>query len=558
MNKTASTKNRLIKRKFAIYRMKEAIQYFWNREWLLSICAGVLLGFSFPPYPLPFLQFPAIILLFRLITLSKSARQAAYYSYPGFIIWNVIVSYWMMMATVAGGVAAIIANSVLMSLVVMLLFKAQEKLGNGWFIALLQTAFWVSFEYLHLHWALSWPWLSLGNGWANAVKFIQYISGTGYLGISFWVMLSSALWYQAIQNKQRQYKIGAGVITLLFPILSLVMLPFITTHPGPTQTQKKVQIVAAQPNFNALKPNGGYGTPLKAVDHLLKLSDSVRTPKTSVILWPESGIYPYISNLANSGINERLVKERLRRKAVSWNTIIIGGTEYVEYYRDSPPPPLPRHDARGVPYLTYNAAVAFYPDKTLKVYRKHNLVPVIERFPFVQVFNKLDVFHWVNWAAIQQFGEGRKPTLFTAKGVKFPVLICYDSIYPGWVRHFVQDGAGFITVITDDGWWGNSSGHIQHFDFDRLRAIEFRRWIVQDSNNGTSGVIAPDGSVLKRTKFGGQAEFRFDAPVLHKKTFYTRHGDWLPVSLLGFSAASIILMIIIELNRRGAKVEGRN
>ncbi len=449
-----------------------------------------------------------------------------------------------MMATVAGGVAAILANSIVMSLVVMLLFKAQEKLDNGWLVALLQTAFWVSFEYLHFHWPLSWPWLSLGNAWANAIWVIQYISGTGFLGISFWVMFSSALWFQAIRRKEFQYKIVATVITLLFPVISLLMFPSISAKTS-TQTENKIQVAAVQPNFNTFKPNGGYRSPLKANNHLIDLSDSVRTSNTRLILWPESGIYPYLSNLAAPNMRERVVKNRLKETAAKWNTIIVGGTEYFDYFKNDSLPPLPRH-SNGIPYLTYNAAVAFYPNGDIKVYRKHNLVPVIERMPFVRVFNKIDIFNWINWASIQQFGEGQKPTLFMSENEKFPVLICYDSIYPGWVRHFIQNGAGFITVITDDGWWGNSSGHIQHFDFGRLRAIEFRRWVVQDSNNGTSGVIAPDGSVIKHTSFGIQTAFRFNVPVLHQQTFYTRHGDWLPVSLLGISLAGIMLLIFIK------------
>jgi apolipoprotein N-acyltransferase len=238
----------------------------------------------------------------------------------------------------------------------------------------------------------------------------------------------------------------------------------------------------------------------------------------------------------------------LRNRAEAWNTTIIGGTEYVQYFPKNHHPPLPRYDG-SIPYLTYNAAVGFYPNQTIRVYKKHNLVPVIERLPFVLVFNKLDVFHWVNWAAIQQFGEGQKTTLFNIDDTKVPVLICYDSIYPGWVRPFVQKGAGFITVITDDGWWGNSSGHVQHFDYARLRAIEFRRWVMQDSNNGTSGVIAPDGSVLRRTEFGIATAIKYDVPVLHKQTFYTRHGDWLPVSMLGLSAAGILLLIFIKVSK---------
>lgn len=524
--------------------MKNSFQYFWNNGWLLSIAAGILLGLSFPPFPLPFLQFPAVIFILRIITLSETAKQAAYITWPGFILWNLIVSYWLIMATVAGGVAAIVATAVLMSFLVMLLFKAQEKFNNGWLIALLQTAFWVSFEYLLFHWPLSWPWLSFGNGWANATLFIQYISGTGFLGISFWVMLSSTLIYQAIRSRKIQYKIGAAFVVLLFPVLSLAMKPFISTH-----AENKVQIVAIQPNFNTYKPNGGYGSPVGALNHLLRMSDSARTRDTKVILWPESAIYPYLTNSPAFGYRGHLIKNRLKEAAQKWNTTIIGGTEYFEYYKNRPHPPLPRHMGT-IPYLTYNAAVAFYPNQTTEVYRKHNLVPVIERLPFVRVFNKLDVFNWVNWPKIQRFGIGQQATLFKADHTTFPALICYDSVYPGWVRNFIKEGAGFITVITNDGWWGNSSGHMQHFAYARLRAIEFRRWVVQDSNSGTSGVIAPDGTIIKRFGYGIQTAFKFNVPILQKQTFYTKHGDWLPVSLLGFAIAGIIWMIGMRLWRQ--------
>ena len=160
--------------------MSTYFQQFWNNKWLLSIISGILLGLSFPPFPFPFLQFPAFIFVFRLIDLSNSAKDAAYHIYPGFLVWNIIVSYWLMMASLAAGIAAILAHAVLMALVVMLQYHAQKRLSRGWLIALLQAAFWVSFEYLHHQWDLSWPWLSLGNGWANATAVIQYISVTGF------------------------------------------------------------------------------------------------------------------------------------------------------------------------------------------------------------------------------------------------------------------------------------------------------------------------------------------------------------------------------------------
>src|SRR5699024_7198099 len=117
-----------------------------------------------------------------------------------------------------------LANSAVMTLPVMLQYQAQKKLNNIWLIALLQTAFWVSYEYLHHHWDLAWPWLSLGNAWANVPELVQYISATGYLGVSFWVVLVSSLTYQAIKRSRKPAGYVAAALAILFPAISLVQL----------------------------------------------------------------------------------------------------------------------------------------------------------------------------------------------------------------------------------------------------------------------------------------------------------------------------------------------
>jgi apolipoprotein N-acyltransferase len=518
--------------------MKSTIQQFWNSRWMLSILSGILLGLSFPPFPFPFLQFPAFIFIFQLMSLCRSAKEAAYFVYPGFLIWNIVVSYWLMMASVAAGTAAILANAVLMALTVMLQFKAQEKFSSGWIIALLQTAFWVSFEYLHHQWDLSWPWLSLGNGWSDATAVIQYISATGFLGISFWVMLGSALSWQAIRQRKKNLKISAACILLLFPIISVIQGSFMNP-----QSDTSVETVVAQPNFDSYEDLGGFDSPRQTLDLLLRLSDSVRTQNTQLIVWPENGIHPYITNRNKPGSFTDRIKNRLKDRAADWNTTIIGGTPFIEYYVKDDHPPMPRQEGENL-FLTFNAATSFYPDSTMQVYRKHNLVTIVERFPFAHFFNAVDVFGLIDWPDIQGFGQGNKPDQFRAGSTLTPALICYDSVYPGWIRTFVQNGAGFITVITNDGWWGDSSGHTQHFAYARLRAVEFRRWVVRSANNGISGVIGPDGSIKKETDYWTRTAFRYNVPVLTAQTFYARHGDWLPIGLLVISVGGIVMLFV--------------
>lgn len=517
--------------------MNTLTDIFWNRKWTISLTAGILLGLAFPPFPFPFLLFPALVLLFRLINLSESAREAAYYSYPGFVIWNLITTYWLMLADVAAGVAAILANAAVMTLPIMLQYQAQKKLNNTWLIALLQAAFWVSYEYLHHQWDLAWPWLSFGNAWAGVPELVQYISATGYLGISFWVVLVSSLIYQAIKRSHRPAGYAAAALAVLFPVISLVQLSVLDL-----ESRSSVETVVVQPNFDSYQTYGGYNTTHEAMESLLSLSDSARTESTQLIVWPENGIHPalYSRQVTNRAANK--IKTILMTRSSEWGIPIIGGATYFEYYTPEQAPPLPRGSADN-PWLYFNSALAFYPDNSLQVYRKRNLVPIVERIPFVHFLDAIDVLEWVDWKALQGYGKGNGADPFPVANTQTPALVCYDSVFPSWVRAFVNNGAGFITVITNDGWWGNTSGHAQHFAYARLRALEFRRWVVRSANNGISGIIAPDGSVKVETGYWEQTAFTYDVPVITEQTLYARFGDWLPIGLLIISAGGVVLIL---------------
>lgn len=517
--------------------MNSLTDIFWHRKWVISLTAGILLGLAFPPFPFPFLLFPALVLLFRLIDLSETAREAAYHSYPALVIWNLITTYWLMLATVAAGIAAILANAAVMTLPVMLQHQAQKKLNNIWLIALLQTAFWVSYEYLHHHWDLAWPWLALGNAWANVPELVQYISATGYLGISFWVVLVSSLAYQAIKESYKTVIYAAAALAVLFPAISLVQLSMLDL-----ESRSTVKTVVVQPNFDSYHTYGGYDTAQQAMQSLLALSDSARTEETQLIVWPENGIHPALANRQITDRDANSIKALLINRSSEWGVPIIGGATYFEYYTPEQTPLLPQGSADS-PWLYFNSALAFYPDGSLQVYRKHNLVPIVERMPFVHFLDAIDVLDWVNWKTLQGYGKGNGAEPFPVAHTQTPALVCYDSVFPGWIRAFINNDAGFITIITNDGWWGNTSGHSQHFAYARLRALEFRRWVVRSANNGISGIIAADGNVKVETGYWERTAFTYDVPVITEQTLYARLGDWLPIGLLVLSAGGMVLML---------------
>ena len=490
---------------------------FLENKWYVSLTAGLLLGLSFPPVNLSFLSIPAIVLLIHLANSVDSYKKLIRYSYPGFLLWNVITTYWLMMASWGAGAGAIVANSFLMTLPLLLMKYFQKRYSSSIFIVILQAAAWTSYEYLHHHWDLSWPWLALGNAWANQISLIQYISITGHLGISFWVVITAALAYQAIIKTEKRIATLALFVFLGIPFGSLI---YFGIDKPDISNGETVQVTVAQPNHDSYQDFGGMSGNREVLDSLFAVTSKFKTAGTELVVWPENAIEGQMT------MNSYVVN-RIADSARVWNSNFIVGTGLVEFYRDEEPPLFYGRNRGEVPYNIFNATLYVDNNGLKSRYNKRNLVPFVERFPFVKFFSKIDVFGWFNWGRLAGFGKGNSPDMIQTDHFATPGLVCYDSVYPSWTREFVKRDAGFITIITNDGWWGNSSGHKQHFSYAKLRAIEFNRWIVRSANNGTSGIIRPDGTVEQKTDYWVRTGFSSTIPVLEKQTLYTRFGDWL-------------------------------
>jgi apolipoprotein N-acyltransferase len=180
----------------------------------------------------------------------------------------------------------------------------------------------------------------------------------------------------------------------------------------------------------------------------------------------------------------------------------------------------------------YNSALIVGADgNKVGRYDKIHLVPFGEYIPFQ---NLLKFAHKLT-GRVSTFSRGSDPKVFrlpTSNGEahRYGVFICYESVFADEVRHFAQLGAEVLVNISDDGWYGDTSAPWQHFNMVRMRAIENRRWILRDTNNGVTAVIDPYGrvrqSIPRHQADALPAQFAFRDDI----TFYTAHGDvfgWL-------------------------------
>jgi apolipoprotein N-acyltransferase len=120
--------------------------------------------------------------------------------------------------------------------------------------------------------------------------------------------------------------------------------------------------------------------------------------------------------------------------------------------------------------------------------------------------------------------------------------ICYESIYGDHVAAHVRNGANLIVIMTNDGWWGNTPGHVQHLLYAKLRAVETRRDVARSANTGISCFINQRGDMRQESAWWVKATIRGTVRTREDLTFYVRHGDYLGK---GAYAGTVVLLLLV-------------
>ena len=143
----------------------------------------------------------------------------------------------------------------------------------------------------------------------------------------------------------------------------------------------------------------------------------------------------------------------------------------------------------------------------------------------------------------------------TVNTVKVGPAICYESIFGEFFSRFVRNGAEVMFIITNDGWWGNTAGHRQHYDFAHLRAIETRRSIARSANTGISAFINQRGDASQETAYWVPAAIKGTLNANDKITFYVQHGDYLARFATWLGGFLLITPIGLSVKSRFRKIK---
>jgi apolipoprotein N-acyltransferase len=190
-------------------------------------------------------------------------------------------------------------------------------------------------------------------------------------------------------------------------------------------------------------------------------------------------------------------------------------------------------DGRTVRYL--NSAFLVDATGVRARYDKMHLVPFGEYVPLKRLLFFVEAIA----AEIGDFTPGRQVTILPLEGTLFGTVICYEVIFPNLFRQFVVEGASFMTNITNDAWFGDSGGPLQHLAMVPLRAVENRIAIVRAANTGVSAFVLPSGAIQTTLPLGERGTLRAEVPLRRGLTFYARFGDVFAYACAAISGAAL-------------------
>jgi apolipoprotein N-acyltransferase len=545
----------------------------------LSVLSGIILSAAWPARGFPLLLFLGLIpLLWVEDIILERQRKGEWHNYtlffityPGFFTWNLLTTWWIWNSTGIGAILAVMLNAFFMTLVYLLFHVTRKAFSRNIPGYLSLVVYWISFEYIHNNWEISWPWLHLGNGFAAVPKWIQWYEFTGIFGGTLWVLVANILLFLILRPYLvRVFRLphplstwrgeqGVRYIILFIWILLPILLSLSIYH-NYHEKSDPVDVVIVQPNLDPYTEQYGL-----SVDSVLKrtlvLADELAYSTTDFVVCPESSLQErplFESEFTYSKSYRRLTQYISQHPG---RYFVIGASTYKMFE----PGETLTHTARQFGdadkyYDAYNTAIMMEPDSTFQLYHKSKLTPGVEIMPYAKYLRFLEGMAINLGGTVGSLGTDRerRPFDIPSKQLKVAPVICYESAYGEFCARYVRNGANLIFVITNDGWWGYTPGHRQHLTFSPMRAIESRRCIARSANTGISAFIDQRGIIQQATPYWVETAIRQKINANDRITFYVKYGDYI-ARVSGYVSALLLLITIsVILMKRTHKIKLSN
>ena len=535
---------------------KKLLATISRRDVLLGAASGVMLFLSFPPAALFPVAWVAAVPLLWLA--ARDAKRALLPSYLAGAIFFLTGLEWVRHATTAG----MILLGLFLGLYVMAFAFA-----TGLLRARLRIPFplgaplvWVALEAIRSNIMTGFPYLLLGHSQIQNLLLMQIIDVTGVYGVSFLVIAGNGLIAEMILARQSRRLSSSSPTPPLAPSPTLPLAPspalliisgicLVLAIGGSmiyghirlanlrVSTGPETCIVQANIPQSVKEQAVTYEAARSMLDRHLKLtteclgeSEFAAKPDAPppLVIWPETAVPCQFNNTRDSWTAEvRANINAIVFKRLSVKTLLIGA-ETVDA-------------ADGKP-RRFNSAICI--DGRCDAYQRYDKIHLVPFGEYIPLSRLLFFVKALAPAGDLPFSPGKDHALIDYDGRKIGVVICYEDVFPGLVRRFVNGGADFIVNISNEGWFYNSAEADQHLVIARCRAIENRVGLVRGTNSGISCLIDPAGRIEKVIAEFGRVKLVSGWLAGHvsigpRDAIYTRIGDLFAIACLAASAALV-------------------
>ena len=540
--------------------MKNTNIMLWGLVGLFAVLISV-------PFIIPHTGFLALFGIVPLLCMERIAdltekKRIWIYHYSAFVIWNAITTFWVCNATVGGGLFAIFANALQMSLVFGL-FRLSKKKFKGALPYIFLAVTWIAWERFYFDAEISWPWLVLGNSFARTTWAIQWYEFTGTLGGSLWiwacnlslfglfVSLSDGRFF-VWNGKARAAALGGFAVLLIAPFI--VSSAVGRQYKDSMTAEDMLPVVIVQPNID---PYNKFQAMTQDQQNALlegQLTSSLKERKAD-----SSAVSPLLVVAPETFTGDIVCgdypRSRTWRRFTSFLSdypgvnMLFGASSYDYIYQDERPSYTARNLRDGLWVESHNSALMIDGTARTDIFHKSKLVVAVEHTPYPRIFCPIDdLLGGVMGRCVGQ----EEINILNVKGIdgqNIPIgcAVCYESVYGEYYTDYIRKGARAMAIITNDAWWGNTPGYRQHLSYASLRAIETRRAIARCANTGISAIISPSGEILQPTPWWEPAVIESSIPLRDDITFFVSHGD-----ITGRLCTFLFILLLMALGVRFA------
>jgi len=494
----------------------------------LAASSGILLTLSYPHPAWGFLAWVALVPLFFAIRKAETLAQAARAGVVFGLVFFGLSMHWLTHVAPAGWILWTLMQTVYLTGFTCLAYAVRKAQAPLWFRVLWVALAWTVIEILRSEVPIfGMEWNLLGYSQAPYPVMIQSASIWGAYGLGFLIAIVNVCVFELFAPKKlRKRGVPAALFAVSVGILIGLMVYGDRRLGREEKPEEYLRVSVLQGNIPQ-SVKWELMAKEKILEIYIKLTQLAAVKQPDLIIWPEAAFPGYFNGDVAAARNTQLAKE-------VQTPLLIGALYWVtekEVYNSA--------------YLLDKNGVG------LGRYDKLRLVPFGEFIPLKPIF------FWLTPIAeslgISDFSAGTVPVLFrwAREDWPFGVLICFEDVFTDLSREYADRGAKFLTVITNDAWFGKTGSPFQHFQASVFRAVENGVAVVRAGNTGVSGFISRRGELLAtvRGEKGGEifelGHETLDLPLATETTFYRRGGFLFP-----YVAAALFLILAVFLRRK--------